>query len=150
MFKSETIICSEMDIDLKDKSIMENIENKNIITPIQCEFDPTTLITNKNLIENLLINITNAAINMPSLSNSNIDQLYKNSVACIGYEDLGNHWMLANNKTVESIKDGNKDNFIFVKSENDYIVLVNIKKDLYDDGSYKRVYSPLTIKRMPE
>ncbi len=150
MFKPETIICSEMDIDLKDKTIMEN---KNVITPISGEFDPADLAANKGLIEQLLINITDAVSNMPVTSITNIDKLYQQSVSCIGYEDLGNHWMLANNKTIESIKNGNNDNFIFVKSEDDYIVLVNIKKNLYDDGSYKRDYSPLTIstiKRMPE
>lgn len=138
-----TIICSESGIDLKDKKSLDPcleglriVDEKTIADIVK---NSQTFLANNN--------VTNITSITP------VDSNYGYQKSLVGYKDLGEHWVLANEATKKIIKEGNS-NYIFYKQDNDnYIVLVHIKKDLYDDGSYKTLYNPLTlstIKRMPE
>lgn len=153
------IICSECDVDLKDKLVMgETMEPRKTIVDIKTkeQLDEKTLA---DLIKNAQI----PSASIVGISSANFTGISEESLRIINTpypvtrEVLKNDWIIANKKIEQSILEGNIEGYISVcscvKTEVHTIVLCEISKTVYSDGSYKIHYNPLTIntiKRMPE
>ena len=81
-----------------------------------------------------------------------------NTPSLISSQMLRHEWVVPNRAVDKSIMTGNYDDYVFInctftKGAVGRLVLCEIYKDQFSDGSYKIRYSPVTaskLKRMPE
>lgn len=147
------IICSEMDIDLKDKSIMgQNSTPLPVINPGDInEKTLADLIKNSTLPTNNISNIIN--LSPEQLANLNKPYIRQTQI-------LGQEWVVPTREIISRVKDeNNPDGYVYVKingggvSATAVLILCEEIKELYSDGSYKIRYNPVTnknVKRMSE
>lgn len=128
------------------------------ITPLPtstgvCNVDEKTLA---DLIKNSQTFLANNSGNIPCITNG--DFAIDTKPFCHMSEVLRQEWVIPNNKVLEEINSGNNNDYIFIccslKTPNvTTLVLCDVIKKLYTDGSYKIVYNPVSahqLKRMSE
>jgi len=150
MTNHSVIICSENNVDLKDKVIMGEQPSK--VTPIFPLLD--TKVTAEMTLGDL---IKNAQIPSVSIVGFPTDVTIPVRNFCHISQVLGQEWVVPNIKIAEEIKNRNPNGYIYIESQSGdakaILVLCEEIKDLYEDGSYKIRYNPVThrtVKRMPE
>ena len=157
------IVCSEYNIDLKDKVVMSE-QQCSVLTMNTGKTDNVEPMTEKTLTD-LIRNNQLDLIRMGSASVQGFATPLiitaahiHNEAYCTGSEVTGSEWVIPNKETEEKILNGNESNYIHMcisLKVPDYKVLVlcEVRKEYWSDGSYKRKFYPLTysqLKRMPE
>jgi len=144
------IICSECDVDLKDKVIMSEQPSK--VTTIFPVVD--TKVMDERTLGDL---IKNLQIPVSDIVGISTNASFCNHNSCHISEVLGQEWVVPNIKISDEIKNRNPNGYIYVECQSGdakaILVLCEEIKDIYNDGSYKIRYNPIThhnVKRMPE
>lgn len=153
------IICSECDIDLKDKVAMGETES-----PKEPNLTIVDIKTKEGLDEKTLADLiknsqipTASIVGIPTI-NSGTFALIQQDTYCHMSEVLRQEWIIPNKNIEKEILEGNERSYIYTSCslktpDTTLLVLVEVCKNYYSDGSYKISYKPLTfsqIKRMPE
>ncbi len=153
------IICSECEVDLKDKITMS--EHGSKVTPIfhSDETKVVSEVTLADIVKNsqkygVLTGV--ATISPVGLPNDSF-VIKQASNLCYMSEVLGQEWVVPNIKISDEIKNRNPNGYIYVESHSGdakaILVLCEEVKQMFEDGSYKIVYNPVThrnVKRMSE
>lgn len=156
------IICSECKVDLKDKITMSGHESK--VTPIFHSDEPkvVTEVTLADIVKNSQKyghcgSITGIASITPVGLPADSFAIRSSQNLCHMSEVLGQEWVVPNIKISDEIKNRNLNGYIYVECQSGeakaILVLCEEVKELYEDGSYKIRYNPVThrtVKRMPE
>lgn len=148
------IICSECNVDLKDKVIMgetNGIKEKTIsdlFAQVVIAAQGQGTIVHSGIASTVpSITGIDSCVNIPPVA----DYCYQSEV-------IGNEWVIPSKAVEQQILNGNEFNYIHMSislkiPDCQLLVLCEVRKDHWSDGSYKRSYHPLTyskLKRMPE
>lgn len=156
------IICSESNVDLKDKVVMgEQLPNVIQIFP-SLDSEVTGEVTLADIIKNSqkyghCASITGVASISPIGLPADSFAIRPSQNLCYMSEVLGQEWVVPNIKISDEIKNRNPNGYIYIESQSGdakaILVLCEEVKQLFEDGSYKIVYNPVThrnVKRMSE
>lgn len=158
------IVCSESGMDLKDKKAMQESEQRNCHTPIfGTDPNPVDQDTLSDIIREAQFLLINGRVTQDSVS-ANITTISEeqkriyNVPALLSTELLRQEWVIPSRSVDKSIMSGNFDDYVFInctftRGAVGRLVLCNIYKDNFSDGSFKTRFSPITastVKRMPE
>ena len=148
------IICSECDVDLKDKAITG--ETNGIKEKTISDLFTQAVISAQG--QGCIIH-SGVASTGPALTSASIHASVQ-AVAdyCYQSEVIGNEWVIPTKAIEQQILNGNEFNYIHMSislkiPDCQVLVLCEVRKDHWSDGSYKRSYHPLSysqLKRMPE
>lgn len=158
------IICSECDVDLKDKMVMGETSIGSVTTLPSVKAKEGIEMSEKTLSDL----IRNNQLDMLRLGSASIQGSPSPLLITAAYvfdephftgsEIVGNEWVIPNKVTEEQILNGNEFNYIHMAislkvPDCKVLVLCEVRKEYWSDGSYKRKYHPLSysqLKRMPE
>lgn len=148
------IICSECDVDLKDKTVMG--ETGKIKEKTIGDLFAQAIVADQG--QGCIVH-SGIASTVPSLTSASLHTSVQ-AVAdyCYQSEVIGNEWVIPSKAIEQQILNGNEFNYIHMSislkiPDCKVLVLCEVRKDHWSDGSYKRSYHPLTyskLKRMPE
>jgi hypothetical protein len=161
------IICSESNIDLKDKIAMG--ENS---TPLPSADNQSTEIISEKTIADLFVksvlmdngsgNLIHSATVCTGPKDFDVSAVLTTVAALADYcyesQVLGREWVIPNSTIQQEILSGNEPSYIHTHCslktpDTTILVLCEVRKDYWSDGSYRIKYHPLTysqLKRMPE